>query len=201
MRLRPRSPCSVRIALACACLALATLARESPAHLDAAAQSSAQAGQSEYQVKAAVLFKFVGYVKWPEKAFKDASDPIVVAVVGPDPFGSLIDNAFKDKLVGGRKLVVKRFKTTADIERCHVLFVVDAESPKLPQILEKTKGSQVLVVCETSGAAEKGASINLGIENKKMRFEINKEAAKRCELEISSELLKLAKIVKDEGAQ
>lgn len=153
---------------------------------------------TEYEVKAAFLLKFMGYVKWPEKSFKNAEEKFQVAVVGPDPFGRVLDDAFKDKTVAGRKLEVKRFKTVADIERCHVLFVGSLETPKLAEILEKLAGSAVLTVCESPGSASRGAVINFVIEDKKVRFEINEQAAKRRELEVSSQLLKLAKRVKDE---
>jgi hypothetical protein len=188
-------------ALACVALCGADAAATAAVPTSQAARSTAQASSSEYEVKAACLVKFIGYVKWPEHVFKSASAPIVVAVVGPDPFGAALDNAFKNKSVQGRKIEIRRFETTADIEECHVLFVAAQEHPKLPQILEKTAQQHVLVVGESSGAAAKGASINFVIEDKKVRFEINVEASKRAELEISSQLLKLAKIVKDEGGK
>jgi hypothetical protein len=185
------------LALACTLVLLAV-----PIGAEATgADTTAQASNTEYTVKAACLFKFIGYVKWPANAFADEKTPITVAVVGPDPFGQELEKAFADKKVGGRKIEIKRFKTTADIESCHLLFVASQETPNLAKILKAVAKRSVLVVTESPGAASKGASINFCIEEKKLRFEINLEAAKRAELEISSELLKLARTVKDEESK
>jgi len=164
--------------------------------------SSAQpADSTEYEVKAAFLFKFTTYVKWPDRAFEKPVSPIVVAVVGPDPFGRALDDAFKEKAVGSRKVQVARFKTSAELGACHLLFVASQEAPKLSKILEQLATKPVLVVGESDGFATKGGCINFVLEDKKMRFEINPDAAKRAEVEISSQLLKLARIVKEEGAR
>lgn len=144
-----------------------------------------------------MLLKFLSYVKWPESAFDSPASPLRIAVVGADPFGRLLDDTFKDKKMGSRAVEIVRFKGVAEIERCHVLFTPEAEAPRLERILELTKGRPVLHVGESKGFAASGGCINFQLVDKKIGFEINTEAAKRAELELSSQLLKLAKIVKD----
>jgi hypothetical protein len=153
---------------------------------------------NEYQVKAAFLFNFTKYVKWPECAFENERSPIVVAVVGTDPFGRLLDDALHDKTVGSRKFEVRRFKSSDDLQACHVLFVAPSEVPRLAKICEHYAGSNTLLVGETDHFAGRGGAIGFYIEDKKVRFEINTDAIKRASLELSSQLLKLARIVKDE---
>ena len=53
----------------------------------------------------------------------------------------------------------------------------------------------MLVVGDSPGLAEKGAIINFVIEDNKVRFEVNPQAARQAHLQISSKLLRLAKLV------
>jgi hypothetical protein len=152
---------------------------------------------SEHAAKAAMLLKFLGYVKFPERSFESPTSPLKIAVVGADPFGRGLDEAFKDKRFGARKIEIVRFKSVAELDRCHLLFVPEAEAARLDRILEFYGARPPLIVGESKDFAAAGASINFTINDKKIGFEINTDAAKRAELELSSQLLKLAKIVKD----
>ncbi len=152
---------------------------------------------SEHAAKAAMLLKFLGYVKFPESSFESPTSPLKIAVVGADPFGRGLDDAFKGKRFGAREIEIVRFKSVSELERCHVLFVPEAEAARLDRILEFYGRRPPLIVGESKDFAAAGASINFTINDKKIGFEINTDAAKRAELELSSQLLKLAKIVKD----
>lgn len=152
---------------------------------------------SEHAAKAAMLLKFLSYVKWPDSAFESPASPLRVAVVGADPFGGVLDETFKDKKLGAHPVQIVRFKSAADIVACHVLFTPEAEAPRFARILEATSGKSVLHVGESKGFAAAGGCINFQLVDKRIGFEINAEAAKRAELELSSQLLKLAKIVKE----
>jgi hypothetical protein len=156
---------------------------------------------SEYELKAAFLFNFTKYVKWPERAFADEHSPIVIAVVGTDPFGHALDDVVREKSVGGRKFDVRRFKTVDDLDACHLLFVAPSESARLSKIREHYTGEATLLVGDTDHFAGRGGAIGFYIEDKKIRFEINTDATKRATLDLSSQLLKLARIVKDDQGE
>ena len=64
-------------------LTLATLAMSVALH--------AQPASSEYRIKAVFLFNFVQFVEWPPDAFASSTAPIVICVVGADPFGEALD--------------------------------------------------------------------------------------------------------------
>jgi hypothetical protein len=42
---------------------------------------------NEYLVEASFLYNFAEFVEWPPQAFKSPSDPIVIGVLGKNPFG------------------------------------------------------------------------------------------------------------------
>jgi hypothetical protein len=148
----------------------------------------------EYEIKAAFLYKFINYVEWPGNALP-AGDTLTLGVVGDDPFGPALE-PLNGKMVKGRKLVVKKAATPAERKTCQILFISPSEKPRVAQLLGELKDAKVLTVSETEGFAERGGIINFIEERNKVRFEINPEAARRTGFTISSELLKLARIVK-----
>ncbi|MFZ4394573.1 MAG: YfiR family protein [Kiritimatiellia bacterium] len=162
---------------------------------DAHAQGSQR---SEYEVKAAFLPLFAQFVKWPPMSFADTNAPLVIGILGDDPFGEALDRAVKNlNAVDNRKLVIKRSRKVADVKSCHVLFICKSEKDRLDQILADIAGGggAVLTVGDTDGFAARGGMINFVLRENKVRFEINRDAAAHRNLCISSELLSLANIV------
>jgi hypothetical protein len=158
--------------------------------------ANAQSTFNEYQVKAAYLFNFAKFVEWPATSFHDASSPIRVCIVGSDPFGKSLDE-LKNKSVGNRKLEIERLKQADQAKACHVLFVSEAEKESQSAILRAVHKKSILTVGETKGFIRAGGIINLIKTGDKVSFEINRDAADRSGLKISSQLLKLATIVKE----
>jgi hypothetical protein len=155
---------------------------------------------SEYELKAAFLFNFAKFVDWPPNAFAGPESPFLVCVLGTDPFGIALDNALRSKIIAEHPASVARVRRVADISGCQILFVAASESHLLPEILAKIRGQYVLVIGETDDFASSGGAIQFTLEENRVRFFINPDAADRAGLKISSKLLALAKIVRDAPA-
>jgi hypothetical protein len=151
----------------------------------------------QYQIKAAYLYNFAKFVEWPPAALGEGGAPVVIGVLGKNPFGSMLIEAVRDKTVHGRPLEVRQIGRTQDIKRCHILFISSSEKRRTAEILADLGNLTVLTVGETEGLAQLGVMVNFLIEENKVRFEINLDAVERSGVKISSQLLKLAKIVKD----
>ncbi|UCF90634.1 MAG: YfiR family protein [Desulfobacterales bacterium] len=148
----------------------------------------------EYIVKAAFLYNFAKFVEWPADAFAEIRSPIVLGMLGEDPFGSALDS-INHKSVGDREIVIQRLEKLADLKKCHMLFISRSEKNDLDSILAQLSGLNILTVSDMDGFALKGGIIGLFTVGNKIRFEINVDSAKRSGLQISSKLLKLAEIV------
>jgi hypothetical protein len=149
----------------------------------------------EYQVKAFFLYNFARYVEWPTETFKAANDPIVICILGQNPFGGALEQAVAGKLLGARPFVVRQISEIPP-GCCHILFVKSSERKRFRSMAGRLKGSAVLSVGETPGFTADGGVINFKLEDGKVRFEIDVEAAGRERLRISSKLLSLAQIAK-----
>jgi hypothetical protein len=161
----------------------------------AAAAPAQTSSTREYQVKAVFLFNFAQFVDWPPAAFSDPQSPLVIGVLGKDPFDGALDDAVRGETVNARPLEVRRFKSVEEIRDCHVLFISGSESAHLDRILGALKGRNILTVGDTDGFAERGGMIRFVIEKNKVRFRINLDSAKAAGLTISSKLLRPAEIV------
>jgi len=151
---------------------------------------------AEYQVKAAYLYNFTKFTDWPATAFASVDAPIVIGIVGDDPFGKTLDDLVKDEIVRGHPLVVKRLDPKDDLRGCHVLFICRNEKDQLPALLQKLKGTPVLTVGDAGDFAEMGGMVNFVLVQEKVKLEINQAAAEEASLQISAKLLRLARIVK-----
>jgi hypothetical protein len=149
----------------------------------------------EYQVKAVFLFNFAQFVEWPPEAFPDVSMPLIIGVLGDDPFGKVLDETVQGESIRGRILVTRRWKRAEDVDRCHILFISPSEAPHMEQILGSLAGRHILTVSDTEDFARQGGMIRLFAENKRTRLKINLDAAKVAGLVISSKLLRPAEII------
>jgi hypothetical protein len=164
----------------------------------ALAQGRDSSDSSEYLIKAGFIFNFAKFVDWPPTTFAQVDSPIVIGILGTDPFGAIIDQIVQDKKIGGRGFVVKRLKWGADpkdLRECKILFVGASERAHVDELVQIVRGLPILTVGETPGFAERGGVIRLVLEDNKVRFEVNVEAARQAGLTISSRLLTLARII------
>lgn len=174
-----------------------------PALLAAALAGAAASGAAlprqarpENQVKAVFLLNFAKFVEWPAAAFASADAPLLVGVLGEDPFGAFLDEAARGETILGRAVRVRRFAEPAALEPVHVLFVSPSEDERLPEVFAAIQGAPVLTVGETGRFARRGGVIRLTREGERLRFVINAPAAERSGLRLGSQLLKVAKEVR-----
>jgi hypothetical protein len=154
-------------------------------------------GPTEYEIKAAFLYNFAKFVEWPPSAFSDPKQPMGVCVFGRDPFGRALEDALYGKSIGNHPVVLGRARQVPDLAGCQVIFVSGAESPRLVEIVGGLRGHNALLVGESEGFASAGGAIQFVLDQNRVRFAINPDAANRAGLKISSKLLALATIVHD----
>jgi hypothetical protein len=162
---------------------------------NAAIVNADQQKPGEYQVKALFLYNFLNFVDWPADSSIHSSPTINVCVIGDDPFDNALDN-IRDNTVKDKKLAIRFYRPYDEPKGCHLLFIPATEKRHVAQILKSVRESNVLTVGDTEESARQGAIIGFYIEQNKVRFAINIEAARRAGLRISAKLLKLAKIIK-----
>jgi len=155
-----------------------------------------QSKPTEYQVKAAYLYNFGRFVKWPPGLAAGKGDFFPVCVLGRDPFGPSLDSTLAGETLDGKPLAVKRISTARDAGECRILFISSTEENHLKEILVALDESSILTVSDMPAFSRRGGMIQFVLEGDKVRFEINLTKAETAKLTMSSELLKVATVVR-----
>lgn len=146
---------------------------------------------SEYTIKAAFIYKLARFTEW-----NDNSNELNVCVYGDDPFGANIDR-LSGKQSNGRTIKIIRTKLIEKVSTCHIAFlnILPPEQHMFEKVLFEIKGANVLTVADTENVINFGVMVGVIIDNDKVSFEVNHSQAKESDVEISAQLLRLAKKV------
>jgi hypothetical protein len=155
---------------------------------------------SEAQIKAGFLYKFLFFAEWPEEAFVNDEAPIMIGILGKDPFGNVFQ-AVEGQHVEGRKLIIKRFNKNTSAEalrQCQLLFISPSLKAGIEKLLESLKNYPVITVSEVKKFTYLGGMINFVKKNNKVAFEVNRAAAERVGIKFRSRLLRVAnRVIED----
>jgi hypothetical protein len=147
---------------------------------------------NEYNLKAAFIYNFTRYIEWKAA---EGENEFIIGVIGASPINNPLMEIVKTEMVDNKKITIRQFNKSEDISFCHILFISQKSSVPLEDILAKTnKGT--LIISEQDGYAEHGTAINFVVVNHKLKFEANVKAINAAGLTASSQLLKLAIIIK-----
>jgi hypothetical protein len=162
------------------------------------ARAQKPADTSEDLVKAGLLYNFAIYVTWPNSAWSSADSPIMNCVMGDDSFAATLSGVVAPKKINSRNLAVRKVRWSKDVKDfkdCTLLYIASSEAAHGDDVIQMLKGAPILTVADFPDFTKHGGLINFFLEDSRVRFEVNTEAAKQSDLAISSQMLIRAKIV------
>lgn len=198
-RVNLRPPLRLRGRMAGWALACATaLWPEAGNAAQAAGQNLASSTPLERRVKAAFLYKFLGYAEFPANAFADAGAPLTIGVVDADDLAAELAHIVAGRTVGNRAIAVRTLRDAEIGTPVHMLFVGGADAGRVAHLLRQANA--LLVVTESDNAVPPGSAINFRIVDERIRFDVALDAAEKNGIKLSSRLLTVANHVQ-KGAQ
>ncbi len=160
-----------------------------------AAQSQGQVSK-EYQLKAVLLWRLAQFTQWPGNVFESGDSPVVICVLGANPFGDALEAAVRGETAHGRKLTVQLHRSVDQIRGCHILFMTGAGPRQAKEIGAALAGRSVLTVADGDGLPSTyDAMIQFVIEENKIKLRINAKAAAAARLVLDPRLLRSAEII------
>lgn len=165
--------------------------------LFAGSSAFGQTKPSEYQVEAAYLYNFGRFVEWSAKGTTGQTSAFTICVLGEDPFGQALDATLAGETIGNQRLAARRISSPQMSGDCQILFISSSEGNRLNRIIEALDKSAVLTVSDIPEFSQRGGMIQFVLVEKKIRFEVNLSATQRAGLTLSSELLKVATVVRE----
>lgn len=146
--------------------------------------------ESEY--KAYFIYTFSKYVGW--EGF-EVDSSFVIGVIGDSKLIPYLEKIARVKSIKGKKITIKLWTQVDSIKECHMLFIPNSKKDQLVEIKKNIQGKNILTISDTPGFADKGVCINLVKIDDRIGFEVNMKAITDSTLKVSSQLLKLAKLI------
>lgn len=144
----------------------------------------------EWRVKAAFLYNFTKLVDWPTNAFASTNAPLVIGVLGKDPFGTELDEVLAGRKAQGRNIQTARYASVNEALHCQILFISASERHRLNSIFDALQNRPILTVGDTDGFVARGM-IGLVKADDTINLRINLQAAHQAGLQLSSRLTRL----------
>lgn len=173
----------IELALLALCLALGTPQR---------ALGDQPSAAPEYEIKAAFVYNLTKFVEWPAEPPTSDGNPIVLGVLGPNPFGDALERAVAGKTIAGRRIDVRYFSRGERITKVHLLFVTEAAKDDLRALPPQVTQAPVLLVSDMPGFLQRGGMVMLFTDQNRIKFSVNLDTTQRARLALSAKLLQLA---------
>lgn len=152
----------------------------------------AQQASLDYQVKAAMAYKFLGYSEWPEKRFNDSHSPYRIWVLGSADIKNELQNIVAHRIINGRSIEVYSATAVDQIDNAHIVFVARDMEALLPKLAMRAEKNSYLIVTENEQGLVSGSTINLRLVDGRIGFDISLKCAQTYGITLSSRLLPIA---------
>jgi hypothetical protein len=165
-------------------LLLTALSGMMSAHADPAEQ------YSESAVKAAFLYRFMGYVEWPQEL--PPAGRFTIALLDGGEVADELERLLPGHPIHDRPAEARRIRSLAELGDAQALYIGPAYRGDLEQLIASVAKRPLLVVTDRDNGLDAGSTVNFLIVDRRVRFEVSLAAAETSGLSISSELLSVA---------
>ena len=148
----------------------------------------------EDKLKAAYIWNFIDFINWPDLGLDKLPSEIRICIDGSNDFVEFFRQLVGNRRVGKLQHSVEVLQLK-EARKCELIYVREAnKTTALKLVGAKSLDEDTVIVADTSSIYFPGAAIMFYQENKKLRFEVDLERINTLNVDISSELLKLARI-------
>jgi hypothetical protein len=147
---------------------------------------------TEPALKGVFIYNFAKFTEWPVDAVPAAA-PLVMCVLGDVAVGDALERAVKGRIIAGHAVTVLKEPAAASQQVCNVIYVSGVTADQAAQLVAGVRDVPVLTISDVEGFTELGGIVRFFFESGRLRFAIDLGSAKRARLQISSNLLALAK--------
>jgi hypothetical protein len=155
---------------------------------------------SSHEVTAGFVYNFAKFTEWPEEVLPQGA-PLILCIADSVRVVKALEAATGGQAVDGHILVIRTVDLDGKLSSCHLVYAGGVDARRGATLIETLKGASVLTLSDLDRFALRGGTANLFVEEGRMRFAVNLDAARRARLRLSSRLLALAKIVKEDPAE
>jgi hypothetical protein len=147
-------------------------------------------------IKAAFIVKFPEFIEWPpHSTVSDPQSPFVIGVLGETPIlPVLIEQTKKVKIID-KKVEIIAISDYSQIKKCNALFISRFSRIELKKILDQVDRLPILTIGDTMDYEKRGVMINLFVSGDSVKFNVNRSAAKKSGIILTSKIVRCAKFI------
>jgi hypothetical protein len=152
---------------------------------------AAGASYEENAVKAAFLYRFTGYMEWPQEPAPSRRE-FDIAVLDGKPVARELARLLQQRPIKdlpARVMIVKDARQAADAE---ILYIGPDYAGNVADAVKSLAGRPVLIVTDTARGLDDGSAVNFMLVDRRVRFEVSLPAAQSAGIKVSSQLLSVA---------
>lgn len=151
-----------------------------------------------YKVEAAFLRNFAHYVTWPSHAFSENAESWNICVLGPDPFGDVLETTLEGRTEQGMSFTVFRAARLEELPPCQIIFIAFKDTRKRRDALSALKDEPVLTVGEASEFLNEGGIIRFEVDHR-VSMGINLDQSRKALLDIKTKMLEVSNVILENG--
>ena len=160
---------------------------------------SVAAAENPFKVKAAFLRNFAHYVNWPNDAFSDSVSPWCIGILGPDPFGEVLETVLAGRTEKGRTFTVLRANKPEDLRRCQIVYITYTDAGARRTALRSLNDKPILTVGDAPDFLNEGGVIRFQVGDR-VSMSINLDQARAVLLTIQTKMLEVSSEILENGA-
>jgi hypothetical protein len=153
---------------------------------------------TEQQIKAAMLYKFLGYIEWPPQSFATPISPFRIWVLDGEDIKNELQAITEGRKVNHRPIDVFTAKTTRGIIDPHLVFVGRRAERYLPALHRLAQHNSFVIITENQQGLADGSTINLRVIEGRIGFDVSLINAHKQNLKLSARLLSVASTVEQD---
>jgi len=146
-------------------------------------------------LQANYIYNIAKLVEWKDDGMRQGN--FIVGVLGGANLYQELIKQYSTRTIGKQPIEVRKLPRSADVERCHILFVGKSELGLLPEIYKRNQGKPTMVVTEYAGALDDGAVVNFVKVENLLKYELSMANAKTHGLVVGLTLKNLAHRVQE----
>jgi hypothetical protein len=152
------------------------------------------AAETESECKAKYVLWFAQHVIWRDDDFPAKDSPVVMVILGENPFEPKEIERLKSGPVQRRRIEIRFTDDAETIPVCHILFISKSEKRRLAKALKPFRERRVLTISDIEEFTQEGGVASVVIKQPSGASsslpvpDINKEAAARGRLEFSPDI-------------
>lgn len=153
------------------------------------------ASQEENKLLAVFFGRFANYIELPDRA----ASQFVITLVDENPFGSLLEDLYRGKVIAGKPVAIRYATRVEDIGQSDMLFITLVNPRSRQEAIDYATKHSILTISTAMGFAERGGIIQLDFLQQHTRIKINHGAALKSNIRIAAPLLSLATVIRGDA--